>query len=273
MKRYLYSILLAFFICISLSPASGQTCSEQPAAVEHYSIPSEALYGELFFDVYVPPCIDDRIIGGYPVVYLLHGQDMGIEIWQEMDLREIMRETLNQEDIPLFITVVPQEDQYLLSTALSGFEDALLYDLIPWIDEHFNTCTDRHCRSLAGLSRGALWTEKIAFEHPEYFGSIGMLSMPGTFIDDQSLYFLSEKHKPDNLLRIRMDTGNEDKYRHEGKNAAAQLTFIGYPYEYNIQPGNHDTDYWKSLLGDYFVWFSKDWDPVQSSSTITQTAE
>ena len=43
--------------------------------------------------------------------------------------------------------------------------------------------------------------------------------------------------------------------------------------EYNIQPGNHDADYWQSLLRDYFVWFSRDWNAAQSSSTITQTAE
>ncbi len=270
MRYFIYCIL--FFLSF-YSSASAQSCSQQPVTIEHYTIPSEALYGELSFDVYIPPCMDDRVIGGYPVVYLLHGQDMGIEIWQQMNLSEIIRNTLNQNEIPLFLTVVPQEDQYLISMALSGFEDALLNDLIPWVDEHFNTCTSRNCRSLAGLSRGALWAEKTAFEHPESFGSIGMLSMPGTFIDDQSLYYLSEEHKPDNILRIRMDTGNEDSYRHEGKNAAAQLTYLGYPYEYNIQPGGHNTDYWQSLLSDYFVWFSADWMPAQSDLTITQTAE
>ena len=39
----------------------------------------------------IPPCMDDRIIGGYPVVYMFHGQDMGLEIWQEMGTAEIFR--------------------------------------------------------------------------------------------------------------------------------------------------------------------------------------
>ena len=172
MRYFVYCILI---ILSFYSSASGQSCSQQSVTIEHYTIPSEALYGELSFDVYIPPCTDDRVIGGYPVVYLLHGQDMGIEIWQQMNLQEIIRNTLNQNEIPLFLTVVPQEDQYLISMALSGFEDALLDDLIPWVDEHFNTCSSKNCRSLAGFSRGALWTEKIAFEHPEYFVSIGML--------------------------------------------------------------------------------------------------
>ena len=266
-----FSLLLLFFVFIMT--AASQSCSELPVTVEHHSIPAEALHGELNFDVYIPPCMDERIIGGYPVVYLLHGQDMGIDIWQEMNMDTIIRDTINLWNVPLFLTVVPQEDQYLLSFSLSGYEEAILDTLIPWIDDHYNTCTARNCRSLGGLSRGALWAEKIALEHPDIFGSVGLLSIPGKFTDDQSLYYLAERHMDDTPLRIRMDTGTEDSYRHEGSNAAAQLTYIGYPYEYYIQPGKHNTDYWQSMLDEYFIWFSHDWKENQSSLTITQTAE
>ena len=243
MRKILLFSCLIFLCFLRHIDVSAESCSERPVTVEHHTIPSETLYGELRFDVYVPPCLDDRIIGGYPVVYLLHGQDMGIEAWQEMGMDTIIRDTLNEADLPLFLTVVPQEDQYLLSFSLSGFEEAILNDLIPWIDSHYNTCTDRSCRSLGGLSRGALWAEKIAFEHPYLFGSLGLLSMPGTFIDDQSFYYLAERSKDAYALRIRMDTGSEDSYRHDGRDAAAQLTYVGYPFEYNIQPGKHDNEY------------------------------
>ena len=273
MRFYNFFAFLIFFVCFTTLPISGQSCSEQEVTIEHHAFQLEEVHGEFQFDVYIPPCMDERIIGGYPVVYLLHGQDMGIEVWQEMEMDRVIRETLNQYDIPLFYTVVPQEDLNLLSLSLSDFDKAVLEHLIPWVDAHYNTCTTRNCRSLGGLSRGALWAEKIAFEHPEIFGSLGLMSMPGTFTDDQSLYFLAEKHKPENLLRIRMDTGSEDSYRHEGSKAASQLTFIGYPYEYNIQPGEHNRAYWKDRLSDYFVWFMKAVDPAQSSLTIAQTAE
>lgn len=265
--------ILTIFTCLCFLSAFAQSCTERPVTIEHHTIPVEELYGDLQFDVYIPPCMDERIIGGYPVVYLLHGQEMGIEIWREMEMDTIIRNTLNETDIPLFLTVVPQEDQYLLSFQLSGYEDAVIDKLIPWIDEHYNTCTERNCRSLAGLSRGALWAEKITFENPELFGSLGLLSMPGTFTDTQSLYYMAEDHRHDYLIRIRMDIGNEDDYRHEGSNAASQLTFIGYPYEYNIQPGRHNTEYWKSMLEEYFVWFSQSWENDRSYLTITQTAE
>ena len=259
MRRIWFALCLIVFTYIQTINVSAQSCSDLPVKIEHHAIPVEALHGELLFDVYVPPCMDERILGGYPVVYLLHGQDMGIEVWQEMKMDSIIHDTINLWNIPLFLTVVPQEDPYLLSFSLSGFEEAILYDLIPWIDEHYNTCTDRSCRSLAGLSRGALWAEKIVFEHPDTFGAVGLLSMPGTFFDDQSLYYLADRHKDEPLFRVRMDTGTEDIYRHEASKAAEQLTYIGYPYEFNIQPGKHNTDYWMSMLDKYFIWFSQSW--------------
>ena len=255
-------LLFALLFSVSFGSAFAQSCTEQQVHVEHQSFYSEILYGDFLFDVYVPPCMDDRILGGYPVVYLLHGQDMDIEIWQKMDMSRIIRDTINDEELPLFLTVVPQEDQYLLSPSLSGFADAFMTELIPWIDEHYNTAADRRYRAVGGLSRGALWAEKIAFEHADQFSSLAMLSMPGSWLDEQSLYFLAEKHKPDNLLRIRLDSGNEDRYRQEAAKVSSELTIIGYPYEYYIQPGEHNASYWQSRLSDLFVWFCEGWKEI-----------
>ena len=271
-KKCLYVCITLFFLFKTIT-ISAQSCSDRAVTIERHSIPAEALHGELLFDVYIPPCYDERIIGGYPVVYLLHGQNMDLTVWKEMNLGDIINDTINLWNTPLFLTVVPQEDQYLLSFSLSGFEEAFLDNLIPWIDTHYNTCSARECRSLGGMSRGALWAEKIAFENPDLFESVGLLSIPGTFVDDQSLYYILERNKDKPLPRLRMDTGTEDSYRHEGSKAASQLTFIGYPYEYNSQPGKHNTAYWQSRLNEYFVWFSKGWNKDQSSLTITQTAE
>ena len=190
MRKYYLLTILSLLICMFFSPAAAQNCAEAPIKIEHHSFYSEALYKDLLFDVYIPPCLDERIIGGYPVVYLLHGQSMGIEIWEEMDMGSIIRDVLNQSEIPLFLTVVPQEDDFLRSMALSDYEEALIDELMPWIDKHYNTCQERSCRSIGGLSRGALWAEKIGFDHPELFSAVGLLSMPGTFTDDQSPFLV-----------------------------------------------------------------------------------
>ncbi len=258
--RKIFIVLLVLLSFGITRNTFADTCSEMPVTISHHSIRSEALSDDLLFDVYIPPCMDARIAGGYPVIYLLHGQDMGIEIWRNMNMDKIIREAINTGKLPLFYTVVPQEDQFLLSPSISGFEDALLNELMPWIDEHFNTCRDRSCRGIGGLSRGAMWAEKIAFEHPESFSALAMLSVPGAWIDQQTLYYLALDQEEENRLRIRIDSGSEDQYRNDGIRAATDLTFISYPYEYYIRPGNHDTEYWQQCLSDYFVWFSRGWE-------------
>ena len=253
-------LLFALFI-ICLFPtlaASGESCFEQPVTVEHHGIYSEKLDDILKFDVYIPACLDRRIIGGYPVVYLLHGQDMDLSIWEQAGLDEVIRGT-QSSSMPPFYTVVPQEDRFLLGLTISDFDDAVTEALIPWVDAHYNTCTLRSCRDIAGISRGALWAEKIAFEHPDLFEAAGLLSMPGQPFEDQALYYLVQNQTDEEKLRIRIDAGNEDDYRHEAAKASSQLSYLGYLYEYNVTPGGHDTDYWRRMLGDYFIWFSEAW--------------
>ncbi len=260
--RKLFALFL-FLLCSGLfRVAFAETCSERPVSVSHHSITSAALSGELKFDVYAPPCMDERIAGGYPVICLLHGQDMGIEIWQEMGMDKIIRETINREGLPLFYTVVPQEDQFLISPSISGFGDALLNEVLPWVDQHYNTCRERGCRGIGGLSRGAMWAEKIAFEHPDVFSALGMLSIPGAWIDQQTLYYMAQDQGEENRLRIRIDSGTEDRYRNDGVRTATDLTFISYPYEYHVAPGEHDAEFWQKSLSDYFVWFSRGWEEV-----------
>lgn len=262
MRKVIILLVLLSVFGIAFSVVFAESCSKQSVKIKHHAIFSEALNEDLQFDVYIPPCMDERIGDGYPVVYLFHGQDMDIRIWKDLNTAKIMKEMINSRELPLFYLVVPQEDHYLLSLSLSGFGDAVLDTLIPWVDAHYNTCTKKQCRALGGLSRGALWAEKIAFEHPTYFGSLALLSMPGTIIDDQSIYYLAEKHKPDQMLRIRLDVGSEDNYRHEAIRASSQLNYIGYPYEYTMQPGDHDETYWSSMLEEYFIWFSRGWENI-----------
>ncbi len=252
----LFCLLSLFILSGSVQ---GETCSEQPVTVSRHSYPSQVLHTDLVFDVYAPPCMDDRIAGGYPVIYLLHGQDMGIGIWKDMKMDKIIRDTINTENLPLFYTVVPQEDQFLISPSISGFGDALLNEVIPWIDQHYNTCTDRSCRGIGGLSRGAMWAEKIAFENPETFSALGMLSVPGAWIDQQTLYYMAQGQGEENRLRIRIDSGSEDQYRNDGVRTATDLTFISYPYEYHVSPGEHNEEFWQKNLSDYLVWFSQGW--------------
>jgi enterochelin esterase family protein len=56
------------------------------------------------------------------------------------------------------------------------FGDDLTQALIPFIDSHFRTLTDRDHRAMAGLSMGGMQTFAITFNHLDLFSYIGGFS-------------------------------------------------------------------------------------------------
>ena len=56
------------------------------------------------------------------------------------------------------------------------FCNDLLYSIIPYIEQHYNTVGDKAHRGVAGLSMGGFMTMKLIHEHPEYFNEIGVFS-------------------------------------------------------------------------------------------------
>ena len=49
-------------------------------------------------------------------------------------------------------------------------------DLIPWVDSHFRTLSDRDHRAMAGLSMGGMQTASVTMTHLDKFSYIGLFS-------------------------------------------------------------------------------------------------
>lgn len=61
-------------------------------------------------------------------------------------------------------------------TGVGAFQTVLLDELIPYIDAHFRTKSNRDNRAMAGLSMGGFETHTITLAKPEVFGYWGLLS-------------------------------------------------------------------------------------------------
>jgi enterochelin esterase-like enzyme len=61
-------------------------------------------------------------------------------------------------------------------TGVGAFQTVLLDELIPYIDAHFRTKSNRDNRAMAGLSMGGFETHSITLAKPEVFGYWGLLS-------------------------------------------------------------------------------------------------
>jgi enterochelin esterase-like enzyme len=58
----------------------------------------------------------------------------------------------------------------------SAFEQALIGDVIPFVDSNFRTIADQPHRAMAGLSMGGMQTRQITLAHLDTFSAIGLFS-------------------------------------------------------------------------------------------------
>ena len=58
----------------------------------------------------------------------------------------------------------------------SDFENDFQKDIMPYIEKHYRTLTDRNHRAIAGLSMGGSQTLSIAIARPKDFGFVGVFS-------------------------------------------------------------------------------------------------
>jgi enterochelin esterase family protein len=56
------------------------------------------------------------------------------------------------------------------------FEKSIIDDIIPYIDSHYRTLTDREHRAIAGLSMGGAHTTYAALNHLDKFAWVGSFS-------------------------------------------------------------------------------------------------
>jgi enterochelin esterase-like enzyme len=56
------------------------------------------------------------------------------------------------------------------------FETVLVDELVPYIDQNFQTIAKKEGRAMAGLSMGGIETKLITLRRPEVFGYYGLLS-------------------------------------------------------------------------------------------------
>lgn len=57
-----------------------------------------------------------------------------------------------------------------------GYHTALAIDLVPYVDKNFHTIKDRRFRGVGGISHGGGIAARMAFQYPDVFSSVGILS-------------------------------------------------------------------------------------------------
>ncbi|MBP5772203.1 MAG: esterase [Bacteroidaceae bacterium] len=132
--------------------------------------------------VYTPPTYN-KDKKKYPVLYLQHGWGEDETAWSRQGHANLIMDNLIAEGKcePFIIVMtygMTNEIRFghLNEFTAKEFETVLVDELIPFIDNHFRTKSDKAHRAMAGLSMGGFETKKITLRRPEVFSFYGLLS-------------------------------------------------------------------------------------------------
>ena len=133
-----------------------------------------------------------------------------------------------------------------LGDFVSGFENDLLKDIIPYVESHYPVQADREHRAIAGLSMGGGQALTIGLRHLDRFAYVGGFSS-ALFGNTGAL--VSDPAAASKQLRLLwLSCGDEDRLMDASKNFHTSLEQKEVPHLWHVDSGAHTWPVWKNDL-------------------------
>ena len=244
-------------------PSSTPTplaCLASPGRFETGSLDTGLLRNPLEYRLFLPPCYDELPHQAYPVLFLIHGQSYTDDQWQRLGAGDIAAQLSSSGELPPFIIVMPRDRLWSEPTE-DKFGQAVVEELIPWIDASYRTLPERQYRAVGGLSRGGAWALHLGITYPELFSAVGMHSGFAFHTDAPYLRSRLESIPSDQLPRFYLDVADHDRPDIYASAVwfEALLTEYNLPHEWHIFQGYHQETYWQSHVEQYLRWYAQEW--------------
>lgn len=252
----------------SLTPTPAP-CTETTGSVVDRDVPSKILTESVSVKVYLPPCYNSEDDTKYSVLYMLHGQTSLDDQWMRIGLLIKMDELLAQKKVHPFLIVLPNEIRSNTVAFESKFGDAVVEEIIPYIDQHFNTCTERACRAIGGLSRGGNWAVHLGFSNPELFTAVGAHSAPLFYGEISNINKITTSPELiESLPVFYVDVGNKDEDHADVMLFLDTLQDLNIPHKFNNNIGYHDESYWRAHVEEYLLWYDSQLKPPSQFQNV-----
>jgi enterochelin esterase-like enzyme len=236
------------------------TCWRSEGHFENGSLETPRKKDPVEFRIFLPPCYDVDSERRHPVLYLLHGQGFTDEQWERIGAGETASRLIADGEVPPFLIVMPRYRSWT-EPYKNDFGRVMVEELIPWIDAEYRTIPERNYRAVGGLSKGAGWAVHLGLKYWETFAAIGGHSLAVFWNDTLYIRTWLEEIPRENLPRIYLDIGDQDRSVIMSSNNwfSEVLVDYGVPHEWYLFSGNHDEAYWRENAERYLRWYSLEW--------------
>jgi S-formylglutathione hydrolase FrmB len=244
---------------------------------------SALLNSSVRYCVYLPASYSaaDARTRKYPVLYLLHGlggNEQSMALDGEWSALQDLRRDAQVGD---FLVVAPDGwDTFYIDSrdGKTPYSDFFVREFIPFVEHTYRVRAERATRGITGFSMGGYGALRMAFAHPELFGSVSSHSgalvralpqgvsagassgnlaaellarvfgnpIDQKFWDLNSPYVLAQKNAAALLkMKIYFDCGTEDSYGfYRGASELHEtLDSLKIPHEFHLYPGGHSISY------------------------------
>ena len=213
----------------------------------------------------------------YSVIYMQDAQnlfDATTSFAGEWQVDETIEALISEDNRDGFIVVGIDNSSHRMNEYTPDWSDKsdadgskyaafIVETLKPYIDEHYNTLTDRENTAVAGSSMGGLISFHIGLKYPEVFGAIGAFSSSFQINTEEARNaFIESINLNQELPRLYLDAGtNESLYTYVNP-VADKLFEVGYPKELiytHIEEGHgHNEFAWRTRFPNALDWLFSD---------------
>ena len=246
-----------------------------------YSSPTLGAQRRMY--VYTPPGYEQGKVK-YPVMYLLHGGGGDEDGWINRGRANYILDNLiaAKQAVPMIVVITngnpdavaaPLDRPLKSAKEVPGiggmaslrFEQALVNDVVPYIEKSYRVIADADHRALTGFSMGGYQTQNITNANPGMFNYIGVMSM-GLFSSYRNANpgYDKEKHMAQLKALIAskpkfywIGIGKQDFLFETVTNLRSLYDEVGLKYTYRESEGSHTWKEWRLYLTELAPKFFK----------------
>lgn len=284
MKRF---IIILFILLIVSVVGCSKNNDKQNERLKIITIHSTSLNKDMTAQVYLPENYDNNI--KYPVLYFLPSyggssytviNQFGItdsvdRLIQSNQIQSIIMAALGT-DSSFGVNYGKETRGFVTSSGKTVdegmYEDYIINEAIPHIEEQFNTYESKDGRYIGGYSMGGFAALHIAFRHPDLFSKVGGHS-PSLFVKEFPDTGISDWLYPDNNIRsqrdpiwlaqsndltglsVYLDTDNSGVNVEGCQKLYDILSENGIDVEFNLFPGTHGYAYCNNNMDKYLLFY------------------
>jgi len=279
----------------SPSQTSSSAQSAPQNRLEYGSFQSPSIGKELKYAIQFPPSYDSDTKRRYPVLYFLHGMFGNEREFERRGVAAAIGKLREEGKIGEFVIVSPAGENSFYLNAKNGpqYEDAIIKDLIPYVEKTYRVMATPSGRAIQGISMGGWGALLLAFKHPEMFSTVTTHSaalldeLPHPEGTDRRTQFILQLvgkifgDPPDEQffksvnpvfvveanaaaikksgIKIYFDCGEQDRYgfQKSNKDFDEKLTKLGIAHEFHLFPGNHGWEYMISVADHSYTFLWK----------------